>query len=786
MKTRKLKTACAKALQRFIDIFAGSGLMQEETHAEGAREITEGMPELCRKTASEGIVLLKNDGTLPLDRNDCISVFGRTQIDWFFVGHGSGGDVHAPYTVSFADALKNAGVLYNTSLMDTYENWCADPDHMKEEGWWGHWPFHHPEMPADLNMIAEASLQGSTAVIVIGRASGEDRDCRLAKGSYYLTDEETELIRNVTDVFMHTVIVLNIGNIIDLSWTEQFGDKISALLITWQGGMESGNAVTDILYGNISPSGRLNDTIAKSYKDYPSSSSFGRKHAAVYNEGIFVGCRYFEKYAPDRILYPFGYGLSYTSFLCEPSAFVQNKDRISVSVRITNTGSYPAKETVQLWCRLPEGGLLKPVRVLCGFAKTKTLQPSESVTAEIECSTKDYSSYDTRSSAFILEKGEYIFEVNGLHAGSVVYDETVITEQCEPLYHSGRLLKQRITDRMPEEIPPTGDRRYVLQDVSDGLISPEAFIAQLSDTELEALTRGHGAMNSPLGTPGNAGVFAGITASLRNKGVPPLAACDGPAGLRLQRYCSLLPSGNVLACTWDTELVQKLYEGAAREMEEAGIDVLLAPGMNIHRDPLCGRNFEYFSEDPLLSGKTAAAVVRGIQSRGAAACPKHYACNNQETNRNTHDSRVSERALREIYLRNFEICIRESDPLAIMSSYNKINGVWAHYHYDLCTTVLRRQWHYSGTVITDWWMKRAVSAEFPALRNNAYRIRSQVDVLMPGKLTHFKGGFRKDRQLNRSLRNTNGLTRAEMQRSAGNVLRLALRIRYRRGADHGI
>ena len=777
---KKIKKTAAKALQRFIDVFAGNGLMQEETHAEGARKITQGMPELCRQTAAEGIVMLKNDGTLPLDRDDCVSVFGRTQTDWFFVGHGSGGDVHAPYTVSFSDALKNAGVFYNAQLMDRYETWCSDPDHMKEEGWWGHWPFHHPEMPLDPETVREASLQGTAALVVIGRASGEDRDCRLVKGSYYLTDEETGMIRMVTDAFKHTVVILNIGNIIDLSWTEEFGDRISSLLIAWQGGMESGNALTDVLYGNVSPSGRLNDTIARSYKDYPSSLSFGRKRAAYYNEGIFVGYRYFEKFAPDRILYPFGYGLSYTEFSCEPLDFVCTEDKVSVSVRITNTGSFPAKETVQLWCRLPEGSLPGPVRVLCGFTKTGILQPAESVTAGISCSVKDYSSYDMRRSAFILEKGEYIFEVNGAYAGTDTRERTEVIEQCEPLYHAGRLLKQRIMDRMPDEIPVTGDRRYMLQDVSDGLISPETFIAQLSDTELDALTRGHGAMNSPLGTPGNAGVFGGIIQSLRDKGVPPVVTCDGPAGLRLQRYCSLLPSGNVIACTWNTELAQKLYEGVAREMEEAGIDILLGPGMNIHRDPLCGRNFEYFSEDPLLSGKTAAAVVRGIQSRGASACPKHYACNNQETNRNRHDSRVSERALREIYLRNFEICIKESSPLTIMSSYNKINGVWAHYHYDLCTTVLRGQWHYSGTVITDWWMRRAVSAEFPALRNNAYRIRSQVDVLMPGKMTHFKGGFRRDPQLHLSLRKEDGLTRAEMQRTAANVLRLVLRIKYRK------
>jgi len=298
----------------------------------------------------------------------------------------------------------------------------------------------------------------------------------------------------------------------------------------------------------------------------------------------------------------------------------------------------------------------------------------------------------------------------------------------------------------------------------------------LSDEELEALSRGHGMMGSNLGVAGNAGAFGGVIESLRQKGVPPIITSDGPAGLRLKKYCALLPCGTALACTWNTELVETLSAKVGEEMIHYGVDVQLAPGMNIHRNPLCGRNFEYFSEDPLLSGKTAAAVVRGVQSQGKAACPKHFACNNQETNRNRNDSRVSERALREIYLRNFEIVIKEGKPLTIMTSYNKVNGVWSHYNYDLVTTILRGEWGYTGCVITDWWMQKAKSPEFPKLKNNAYRVRAQVDVLMPGDMGHIAKTYKSDGSLLKTLGQPDGITRGELRRTAKNVLMLALRL----------
>ncbi len=335
-------------------------------------------------------------------------------------------------------------------------------------------------------------------------------------------------------------------------------------------------------------------------------------------------------------------------------------------------------------------------------------------------------------------------------------------------------LAKRITGSLPKAIEQTGDRGLKLSDVKSGKCTLEQFTAQLSNTELEAISRGDYVMNSPLGVKGNAGTFGGVTESLRKKGIPVLTTSDGPSGIRLRACCSLLPVGTLFACTFDTELVEEVYSAVGAEMKEKGSDILLAPGMNIHRNPLCGRNFEYYSEDPYLTGKIAAAAVKGIQSHGGSACPKHFACNNQEMRRNRNDSRLSERALREIYLKGFEICVREAEPKNIMTSYNMINSVYGHYNYELCTEILRGEWGYKGNVITDWWMKNERSPEFPKLRNQAYRVRAQVDVLMPG------GGriglHRPDGTLLESLGEDGGITLGELQRTAMNVLTLAMKI----------
>jgi len=770
----KWKKKMGQLIQRVIDSAMGNGLMQEETTASGERYLTPGIDGLIRQAGAESCVLLKNDGALPLDKDKEIAVFGRCQLDWFYVGYGSGGDVHAPYYINLIDGLKNAGLPLNADVLTAYETWTRQEDNQADHGWWGHWPYSHPEMPLDEAMVKSAAERADTALVVIGRAAGEDRENTLTRGSYYLTDAERAMLDAVTAAFSKVVVLLNIGSIMDMAWTEEYGDKISALMIVWQGGMESGNAAADVLTGAVAPCGKLSDTIARRYEDYPSSAHFGGKDYNDYAEGIYVGYRYFDQ-RPEKVLYPFGFGLSYTDFSVSPVSLTRDGSETEAVVTVNNTGSAPGKEVVMLWCHTPSGRLDKPLRVLAAFGKTKTLAPGESETLTLCCGDKSLASYDEENSRFVLEAGEYRFTANDAALGSFALEREITVEQCQPLCRTGAALRERILSRLPEVVSGAGTG--TLDDVRKGSLSLDGFIGGLTDGELEALSRGHGMMGSDLGVAGNAGVFGGVIESLRDKGVPPIITSDGPAGLRLKKYCALQPCGTALACTWNTELVEALSRKVGEEMIHYGVDVQLAPGMNIHRNPLCGRNFEYFSEDPLLSGKMAAAVVRGVQSTGRAACPKHFACNNQETNRNRNDSRVSERALREIYLRNFEIVVREATPLTIMTSYNKVNGVWSHYNYDLVTTVLRGEWGYTGCVITDWWMRKSASPEFPKLRDNAYRVRAQVDVLMPGDMGHMAKKYRSDGSLLKTLGQPEGITRGELQRTAGNVLRLALKLK---------
>lgn len=792
-----LKKSVHKMLKGVVDRAMGNNLSQDSMEAKGERYAEPKEAACARLAAAESCVLLKNNGVLPLDEKKEIAVFGRCQQDWFYVGYGSGGDVNPPYRVNFIDGLKNAQAAYNQKLAALYKAFSEDPATEVDNGYWGHWPMNYPEMKITDSAVKEAAETADVAIVIIGRAAGEDRENVLKPGSYYLTDEEKELLEKVTASFKDTVVLMNIGNIIDMSWVSRFGDSISALMIVWQGGMESGNGVCDCLYNKVNPCGKLADTIAVSYDAYPSSKNFGGKEYNDYAEGIFMGYRHFEKNDPGQVLYPFGYGLSYTKFKYETVDFLAEEERgnvaepgkdtscveavkITVSVNVTNTGDFSGKEAVLLWCYQPDGKLEKAKRVLAGFGKTSVLEPGQSEVLKIETDGKVFASYDEETSSFVLESGEYIFEAGGIKAGCGPLGENkdvcaegvivgtwnapdrILIEQCEKACTADVDLRSRILERMPTEESlkaETDEEVYRLVD-------------SLSIEELEALTRGHGMMNSNLGTEGNAGVFGGILPSLREKGIQPITCSDGPAGLRLKRYCALLPCGAGQACTFNTNLIEELYGYVGDEMVRQKDDVFLGPGMNLHRNPLCGRNFEYFSEDPLLSGRMATAVVRGIQSRGKASCPKHFACNNQENFRNTNDSRVGERALRELYLRNFEICIREGRPKTIMTSYNKINGVWSHYNYDLVTTVLRKQWGFDGVVITDWWMRQSSSPEFPKLEDNAYRVRAQVDVLMPGDMARIAKTYKPDKSLLATYGKTDGIRREELLRTAINVVKL--------------
>lgn len=794
-------------VQKIMDKF--SSLSQEEiAQSKAEKIITPGMPALLRRAAAEGAVLLKNEAVLPLAAQSRVALFGRGQSEWFYTGYGSGGSVNKPYAVSLAEGVRNCPTLQlNETLTETYAAWNAA--HPVDNGYWGHWPRCYPEMPLTDAQVQMAAKQSDCAVITIGRSSGEDRENALEQGSFYLNDAEHEMLQKVTTHFEKTVVVLNIGSVMDLSWLARYDDKIGAVLLVWQGGMESGNAVADLLCGAVSPCGRLVDTIANAYACYPSANTFGGEDYNHYEEDIYVGYRWFETFAPDSVQFPFGFGLSYTEFSTTFVEAVTTKDGFAFTCTVRNTGKeHSGKTSVQVYIEKPCGVLGNPTRVLGGFAKTGNLAPGKQQTLTIEVPRERLTSYDAGgktgfSSAYVLEAGTYGFYLGGdvrtaarawnfqqektelvallreAAAPREPFDILVAKEENGirvPLRQPVRLahadLKQRILRSLPKDIPMTGDKGYTLQQVRDGQVSMEQFVAQLNKKELEAISRGDYTMDSKLGVLGNAGALGGVLDSLRKKGVPPVTTTDGPSGIRLSASCSLLPIGTLLACTFDEQLVYDVYQAIGNEMLARGTDMLLAPGMNIHRNPLCGRNFEYYSEDPYLTGKMASACVRGLQSVGVAACPKHFACNNQEYRRNQNDSRLSERALREIYLKGFEICVKEAKPQTIMTSYNRINGVYGHYQYDLCTTILRGEWGFTGCVITDWWMRSEKSHEFPKLCDNAYRVRAQVDVYMPGGSR--LGIRRSDGTLLKTYGKPEGITLGEMQRTATNVLRLAM------------
>ncbi|MBQ8029383.1 MAG: glycoside hydrolase family 3 protein [Clostridia bacterium] len=774
---------------------------------------TEEMSALCRKMGAEGIVMLKNENNvLPLSKDRVISVFGRVQRDYFYVGYGSGGDIRPPYKVNLIDGLRaNEKISVNEELAEVYENWCTE--NPVSDGFWGHWPMCYDEMPVKADFVKEQAQKSDTAVIVIGRAAGEDRENTLTEGSYYLTKEEENLLSCVCDAFSKVVVLLDCGSIMDMSWVQKYGDSISSILYLWQSGMESGNAVADVLSGNVTPSGKLSDTIAVSYEDYPSSKLFGNKDYNEYSEDIYVGYRYFETFARNKVLYPFGFGKSYTEFEIKIAQTRFIDDKFYAYINVKNIGSqFSGKETLQIYLNAPQGKLGKPLRSLVAFEKSDLLAPGEEQKLKLSFDLKDCASYDDSGITgnrfcYVLEKGNYeiylgtdvrsaklirsinvpVLRVVSKHESIAAPDRKHPFERLRPqVLENGTIkpvteatplktydLKARILQNLPKDIAPTGDMGYKLADVKNGTITLEEFVAQLSFDELEAITRGDYTMNSNLGAAGNAGAMAGVVESLREKGVPAVITTDGPSGIRLSGNGSLLPNGVALACSFNKKLIVELYSELAREMKRRGSDILLAPGMNIHRNPLCGRNFEYFSEDPLLSGYAASGVVEGVQSQGLSACPKHFACNNQEVNRTHNDSRLSERALREIYLKGFEYVVKTAKPLNIMTSYNKINGVWGHYNYDLVAMALRKEWGYEGNVMTDWWMRSSVSPEFPGVKTQGYRVRAQVDVLMPGG--ERTGKIRKpDGTLKASHKADNGVTLGEMQLCAMHVLKMAM------------
>ena len=776
----------------------------------------EGFAKKSREAAAEGIVLLRNeDNVLPFTKEDKISVFGRPQIEYYRSGTGSGGAVQVEYATNILDGFKNSHLNINEDLVKDYQEWLKDHPFDNGGGGWACEPWFQKDMDITVPYAKEQAAKSNKAVYIVGRTAGEDKDNYNGAGSYLLTDEEISNIKNITEAFEDVVVVLNTSNIIDMKWMNesQFNGHIKSVAYVWSGGMEGGNAVVDALSGCVTPSGKLPDTIAFNLEDYPSDENFGNPLTNLYKEDIYVGYRYFETFAPEKVMFEFGYGLSYTTFNIETVSAKEEDGKIKLQVKVTNTGdTYSGKEVVQAYYSAPQGNLGKPVKELCAYAKTENLAPKESQVVELEVAIKDMASYDDsgvtgHKSCYVLEAGDYnIFVGNSVRNVEKVYTHSIeqlevveqLSEVCCPNDENLTILKpgkmkadgtfekeyvpsqkptvdmaKRIEDNLPKTMEITGDKDITLQEVQDGKNTLEEFVAQLSVEELAQIVRGEG-MSNPRVTQGTASAFGGISDALFNYGIPAACCADGPSGVRYDGKATQLPIGTALAASWNAPLVRELYTMEGEELRANQVDTLLGPGVNIHRHPLNGRNFEYYSEDPYLSGTMSVASTGGIKDGGAWGTIKHFALNGQESHRFKIDAVCSERAIREIYLKSFEMAVKEKTVMTLMTSYNPVNGHWAASNYDLCTTVLRGEWGYEGLVMTDWWAKMNDVVEGGEESNQDTRnmIRSQNDVYM---VVNNNGAEVNSNNDNTEQSVKDGtLTVGELQRAAINICNVIL------------
>lgn len=749
---------------------------------------------LARRAAAEGMVLLKNDALLPLAPGTPVALLGGGAVYTVKGGTGSG-DVNEREFVNIRQGLEGAGfpLVSENWLEDFNERYRAarlawrdliwgDGSEERQRNFFENY-VTNPFLMPDGRPVSADDLKGAqAAVYVISRVAGEGCDRKLIPGDYYLTAQELADLRFLDRQSMPTVLLVNTGAPVELTEVSQL-PWVKAILFMAQAGQEGGSAVADILSGAVTPSGKLTATWARRYEDYPNADSFsylsGNVTKEYYNEGIYVGYRYFDTFGV-KPLYGFGHGLSYTSFTVALCRF----DGLKLTARVTNTGPVSGKEVVQLYASCPQGRLPKERRRLAAFAKTPLLAPGQSAELTLEIPCKQLASFDEEVSAWVLEKGDYVLWLgNSLESSSPaavleLREETVIervSHICplqEPLTElqapaptvpDVRGLPRMQLPCAPERpAPPACDAVDEEARELAGRLPARELIPLL----LGEISRGQGALGSAgIRVPGSAGETSG--AFQESLGLAAAVMADGPAGLRLTRryeadpdsgevydpgflaavehglfaqpeehpgaeayyqFCTAFPVGVLLAQSFDRELLWEVGRAVARELEEYHVSWWLAPGMNIQRNPLCGRNFEYYAEDPLLSGALAAAITRGVQSRpGVGTTIKHLACNNQEDNRIGSDSILSERTLREIYLRGFEIAVKESQPMCIMSSYNLINGVHAANCAGTCTTAAREEWGFRGIIMSDWTTTLPEAGSIPHLCCKAGN-----DLIMPG------------------------------------------------------
>lgn len=733
--------------------------------------------KLSREVAHEGMILLKNDNdVLPLSSDNTVALFGIGQLDYVKGGGGSG-EVTVAYTRNILEGMQieesEGNVKLYQPLVELYEEQFYDNQSVEE-----------PEISDEV--MADAAENADTAVVVVRRYSRESADRTPEQGDYYLSADEAELLSRVRENFDRVVVVLNNSGMMDVTWD----DQTDSLMMAYQPGSEGGTAISEVLTGQAYPSGKLTDTLATSYEAYPASSNFGEADGDVvnYEEDIFVGYRYFETIpdALDDVKYCFGYGLGYTEFELEAESAEVVDDEIVVKAEVTNVGDSAGKEVAQVYFSAPRTELTKPAVELAAFVKTEELEPGESQTVELSFPISDMSSYDDTGvtgakSAYVLEAGDYQImlgnsvdetQENTIFTYSV--EELTVTEQLtqqlQPVDTENALTRRLTESGEYEEISYDGidtasapeveeteetlpEEKIMFEDLKEDPERMDEFLSQLSDEQLIYLSYGRGNGQNVI-----AGGNTSTMGSLEEYGIPAVQTADGPAGIRLTGiYRTSFPCETLQASTWNEALIEQVGQAVGEEAKESGVMVWLAPALNIHRDPLCGRNFEYYSEDPLIAGKFAAAITRGAQSQGVGITLKHFAANNKEGNRKESDSRVSERAMREIYLKGFEIAVKEADPWGVMSSYNKINGAYASQRYDLLTEILRNEWGFDGLTVSDWNNTHSLTEE----------IKAGNDVKMPDDgscaeqtLADVEAGV---------------LTRTELKRNVSHLLELILK-----------